>query len=96
MEINDALIDHLAHLSRLEFSGTDREAIIKDLGRILDFCQQLNRVDTGDLEPLIYMTEGAQNLRDDIPKQLISHADALRNAPLKDSDYFKVPKFIEK
>lgn len=96
MEINETLINHLSHLSKLEFNEQEKAAITADLQRILGFCEQLNELDTSGIEPLIYMMPGYQELRDDVPVISITHEEALKNAPLKDSDYFKVPKFIEK
>ena len=94
MEINDALIDRLGYLSKLEFKGDKREAIKKDLGKIIDFVAQLEKVDTEGVEPLIHMTAGVNVLRQDVAEQNYTQKDALKNAPVGDSDYFKVPKVL--
>jgi len=96
MNIDNKTVDHLAHLARLEFENEAKEAIINDLNRILSFVEKLNEVNTDQVEPLIYMTEETNNLREDEVSQTITHAQALKNAPKKDSDYFRVPKFVEK
>ncbi|PKR81953.1 Asp-tRNA(Asn)/Glu-tRNA(Gln) amidotransferase GatCAB subunit C [Brumimicrobium salinarum] len=96
MEIKDELIDHIAHLARLSFTGADKTAIKKDLGNIVDFMGQLNAIDTKNVEPLIYMSEEINVLRSDVPKQDISHEEILKNAPKKDSDYFRIPKVLDK
>ncbi len=96
MEINDEMIAHLAHLSRLQFEGQAKEEIKKDLNRILSFVEKLNELDTANVEPLIYMTDEHNVLREDEVKQDITHQEALRNAPKKDSDYFKVPRVLTK
>ena len=57
--------------------------------------ESLNELDTSNVEPLIYMTEEKNVLRRDESRQEISHEDALKNAPKKDSDYFRVPKVID-
>lgn len=95
MKITDEKIDQLAHLSRLEFDADSKVKIKKDLEDILDFCEQLNTVDTEGVEPLIYMTETHNNVREDEVKQMYSKEQMLSNAPKKDSDYFRVPKVIE-
>ena len=41
------------------------------------------------------MSDEVNVLRDDEVKQEITQAEALKNAPKHDSDYFKVPKVIE-
>lgn len=95
MKITDEKIDQLAHLSRLEFDADSKVKIKKDLEDILDFCEQLNTVDTEGVEPLIYMTETHNNVREDEVKQMYSKEQMLSNAPKKDSDYFRVSKVIE-
>jgi aspartyl-tRNA(Asn)/glutamyl-tRNA(Gln) amidotransferase subunit C len=92
VNIDDYLIDHLSHLSRLKFEGEERENLKKDLGKIVEFMNQLNAVNTVDVKPLIFMSEEINFLRKDEAKALIGKADALKNAPKKDSDYFRVRK----
>lgn len=96
MEINDKIVDKVAGLAKLEFKGEEKEAIKKDMERILSFMDLLNEVDTDGIEPLKYVTEGTLNLRKDIAHTEITKAQALENAPSKDSDYFKVPKVLNK
>ncbi len=96
MEVNDELVDKVAELARLEFKGSDKEAIKTDMQRILNFVEKLNEVDTDGVEPLIYMTDEHLELRVDDAYNPISQEEALKNAPVKDSDYFKVPKVLNK
>lgn len=96
MRINDDTIDRLAHLARLEFIDQEKIKIREDLEKVLGFCEQLNALDTEGVEPLIFMTEEQNVLRDDIMFQDITHEEALLNAPKKDSDYFRAPKVINK
>lgn len=96
MKVTDELVDKLSHLCRLEFEGEAREKIKADFSNILAFCEQLNQLDTEGVEPLIYMTDELNNLRDDVVKEDITQQEALMNAPEKDSDYFKIPKVINK
>lgn len=95
MEVNEALVDKLAHLARLEFNGEEKQHIISDLQRIFGFVEKLQEVDTKGVEPLIYMSEERNVLRADVAKSDLAKKDALLNAPKKDSDYFRVPKVIE-
>jgi aspartyl-tRNA(Asn)/glutamyl-tRNA(Gln) amidotransferase subunit C len=96
MQVDDKLIDKLAHLSRLEFENEAKEEIKKDLTRILSFVDKLNELNTDNVEPLVYMTEEVNVLRDDEVKQTITQEEALKNAPKRDSDYFRVPRVVEK
>ncbi len=95
MKITDEKIEQLAHLSRLEFDDESKQKIKADLENILVFCEKLNEVDTEGVEPLVYMTDTMNNTRTDIVEQAFSREDILKNAPAKDSDYFRVPKVIE-
>ena len=96
MRISDELIDRLAELSKLRFEGEAKENIKVDLEKMLDFVAQLDSVDTEGVEPLIHMSEAVNVLRDDVVHQDITKKDALQNAPVKDSDYFKVPRVVKK
>lgn len=96
MNITDETIDHLAHLSRLEFNGDQKVRIKSDLNKIVAFVDQLSTVDTNGIEPLIFMTETENVLRDDVDVVTISQQEALKNAAVHDSDYFKIPTVLKK
>lgn len=96
MKIDDELIDKLSNLAKLEFHGEERENIKADLDRILGFVEKLKEVDTEGVEPLIYMTDEYAVLREDKAKNTLSKEEALKNAPSRDSDYFRVPKVLNK
>ncbi len=96
MKIDDALIDHIAHLSRLSFEGPEREAIKKDMEQITGFIEKLGELDTDNVAPLIFMNEEVNRLREDVPAQTLTHEEILKNAPKKDTDYFRIPKVLDK
>lgn len=95
MKIDDTLIDRLSTLSKLSFEGEDLDHIKKDLERMLDFLGKLEEVDTEGVEPLIYITEEVNRMRRDVVTSDFTQEEALKNAPSKDSYYFKVPKVIK-
>lgn len=95
MKITNEKIDQLAHLSRLEFDQNEQAKIKTDLENILVLCEKLNEVDTEGINPLIYMTDSENNVREDLVEQNFTREQLLSNAPKKDSDYFRVPKVIE-
>ncbi len=96
MKIDDTLITDLSRLSKLEFKDEEQTQIKEDFTKMLDFVEKLSEVDTEGVEPLIYLTEGYQNPRKDLMVDSTTQQEALKNAPLKDSDYIKVPKFLSK
>ena len=96
MKIDNALIEKLSDLAKLEFDDVSKKEIKEDLNKIIRFVEKLNELDTDGVKPLTYMTEEINNLRDDVAMITISKEDALKNAPEKDSDYFIVPKVLKK
>lgn len=96
MEINIDIINKLSDLAKLNFSDNEKVNLQKDMNQIISFFEKMNEVNTDNIEPLIFMTDEVNILRSDDTKNVISHQEALLNAPAKDSDYFKVPKFLEK
>jgi len=94
-KIDIKTVDEIAHLARLEFSDEAKGEILNDMNRMLAFVDKLNELKTDDVEPLIYMTEERSVMREDEVKVTLTQAEALKNAPKKDSDYFKVPKVID-
>jgi aspartyl-tRNA(Asn)/glutamyl-tRNA(Gln) amidotransferase subunit C len=96
MKITEEIIDHIAHLSRLEFEGEDKKLIIQDLERIVGMMDTLQQIPTDDVEPLIFMTDEYNALREDVAEVSLSQEEVLKNAPKKDSDYFRIPKVLDK
>ena len=94
-KIDIKTVDEIAHLARLEFDQDAKAEILNDMNRMLGFIDKLNELDTANMEPLIYMTQEKNVLRPDEPQVSITQKEALKNAPKKDSDYFKAPKVIE-
>lgn len=88
------MVSHLAHLSRLSFTPEESKEMLNDMNRMLGFVEKMNELDTKGVEPLIYMNDEVNVLRDDETKQEINHEEALLNAPKRDSDFFRVPKVI--
>ena len=96
MEVNNKLIQDIAKLSKLKFDDSAEEKMKSDLEKMLAFVDKLNEIDTEGIDPLIYMSEEVNVLREDKVTESTSQEDALKNAPEKDSDYFKVPTVLKK
>lgn len=94
-KIDIKTVDEIAHLARLEFNEASKPEIVNDMNRMLSFIDKLNELDTDNVAPLIYMTDEKNVLRQDVPETTLTQKEALKNAPKKDSDYFKAPKVIE-
>lgn len=96
MKITNEEIQKLAHLSRLELDAAAASQMVADMNKILGFVEKIQELDLTDIEPLEFVNDQVNILRADEVVQLISHEEALSNAPQKDSDYFKVPKVMGK
>lgn len=89
------MVDKLAHLSRLQFNKTEKDEIKNDLKRMIAFVEKLNELDLNGVKPMLFMSEEVNVLREDEIKGSISREEALKNAPLHDEQFFKVPKVIK-
>jgi len=95
MKIDETTLDRIAELARLDMRDPDlRRTMLHDMQRVIDFVEVLAKVDTQGVEPLIFLTDEQDQLRPDLPTMEISKEEALANAPVKDSDYFKVPRVV--
>ena len=95
MNIDNALILRLETLARLELSETERVKLLKDLANILTMVDKLNELDVDGVEPLIYIGDEVNVFREDEVRHQVSKAEALKNAPDHNADYFRVPKVVE-
>lgn len=94
MEINDAMVEKIAHLARLQFPDAEKESIKNDLQRMIEFVEKLDELNLDGVEPLLHMSDEINVLREDEIKGSVSREDALKNAPAHDAEYFKVPRVI--
>ncbi|HJN63836.1 MAG TPA: Asp-tRNA(Asn)/Glu-tRNA(Gln) amidotransferase subunit GatC [Flavobacteriales bacterium] len=95
MKITNKLIEDIAALAKLEFDAKSAELMKADLEKIIGFVDKLSEIDTEGVEPLIYLSEEVNVLREDEIRAVISQVEALKNAPQKDSDYFKVSTVLK-
>jgi aspartyl-tRNA(Asn)/glutamyl-tRNA(Gln) amidotransferase subunit C len=87
-------VEHIAKLANLEFTDAEKNKYTQQMNQMLAYVEQMNKLDTGDVEPLSHVIELSNVFRADEAKPGISTEDALRNAPSKDEHFFKVPKVI--
>ncbi|MFK7983564.1 MAG: Asp-tRNA(Asn)/Glu-tRNA(Gln) amidotransferase subunit GatC [Saprospiraceae bacterium] len=95
MQVDKTLISKLEKLARLKLSATESTQIQGDLNNILQMVSKLEELDLDNVEPLIYITEEVNVLREDEIKNQVDRAAALSNAPDKNEEHFKVPKVID-
>ncbi|MBI1315460.1 Asp-tRNA(Asn)/Glu-tRNA(Gln) amidotransferase subunit GatC [bacterium] len=94
MRIEKEDVEKLAHLARLEFTGAELDAMVNDFDKMLGFVQRIQTLDLEGIEPLVYLNEEGQPLREDRPSEPMEPAEALRNSENSDGGYFRVPRVL--
>lgn len=95
--MDTALISKLEKLARLRLSDPERNHFAADLDRILAMINTLQQLNTEGVEPLVYLNESGDVVREDqlSSSDVFYTNQALQNAPDQDGKYFRVPKMIE-
>jgi aspartyl-tRNA(Asn)/glutamyl-tRNA(Gln) amidotransferase subunit C len=97
MKLTEKDVRHVADLANLALTDAEIAKMTHDLDGILTHIDKLNQLDTSNVEPMTQvLVESQDALRDDVERPPLGNADALANAPLSGSGYFKVPKVIER
>jgi aspartyl-tRNA(Asn)/glutamyl-tRNA(Gln) amidotransferase subunit C len=94
MAVNKQDVEKIAELARLIFSEEELENFTPQMNKILSYMDKLNELNTDNVEPLSHPVEQTNVFREDELRPSISIEDALKNAPSKDENHFKVPKVI--
>ena len=79
MEVTEQMVEKLAHLAKLNFNATEKQAIQQDLQSMIAFVEKLQTLDTTNVEPLLHMGNNTNVLREDIVKGSITKNEALLN-----------------
>ncbi|HUU68399.1 MAG TPA: Asp-tRNA(Asn)/Glu-tRNA(Gln) amidotransferase subunit GatC [Planctomycetota bacterium] len=95
MKITPELVDYIAHLARIELTDDERKLYRVQLESILDYIDKLNELDTSGVEPMIHTLSITNVFRADAVKPSLPTGQALRNAPDRTEDSYKVPAVIE-
>ena len=92
--VDDATIEYVGILAKLELSREERQAAKRDMSRMLDYVDKLNELDTEGVEPMSHVFPVNNVFREDVVTNGDGSADTLANAPVKKDGGFKVPKTI--
>ncbi len=87
-------VEHVAALARLSFSEEEKLKLTAQLNEILRYMEQLNTLDTSNVEPLSHVIEVQNVFREDVQRPSLPREEALKNAPSHTEEFFKVPKVI--
>lgn len=95
MSIDKVTVEKIAHLARIEVAQSDLEPMAAELSNILDWVEQLAKVNTDDVPPMTSVVEAKLPWRKDEVTDGNRLEDILANAPEAEHGFFAVPKVIE-
>lgn len=87
-------VEHISWLASIKIADQEKEEFVAQLGSVLEYFQQLDEVETKDVEPTYRVVDLANIFRDDIPDESLDQEEALSNAPRKEEGYFKSPRIV--
>ncbi len=87
-------VQHIAKLSRLTLTETEAESYSHQLSAILDSFNEISKVETKNVEPLVTPTEMAMVLRADQVEEKNNVDEIMKNAPARSGNLFKVPPVV--
>jgi aspartyl-tRNA(Asn)/glutamyl-tRNA(Gln) amidotransferase subunit C len=99
LKLTEDQVRYVSDLANLQLTPEEITQMSHDLGEILTFIEQLNELDTANVEPMAQVINEADEiatLREDVPHTPLSNQQVLANAPAAGNGYFKVPKVIER
>lgn len=94
MSVTRKDVEYIAQLARLRFKDEELENFTHQLNEILNYVEKLSELDTADVEPLNHPIENVNVFREDELKPSVDTEEALKNAPDRTDEFFKVPKVI--
>lgn len=99
MNLSEEEVRYVADLANLRLSDEEVLRMSHDLGGILTHIDQLNELDTTDVEPMaqvLFDADEIATLREDVPHECLSNKEALANAAVSGAGYYKVPRVIDR
>lgn len=95
MKITEETIDYVSELAKLQLTEEEKEKAKVDIGKILDYMDKMNEIDTKNISPMTHVFEQKNIVREDIVTNGLEIDQILANAPVKNHECFIVPKTVE-
>ena len=92
--IDKIKVEQIAQLARLKISEQEAELLSEQLSKVFTYFEEIAKIDTTNVEPLVTPVDIDSFPREDIVKNEISVEEMLSNAPDKVGRLFKVPPVI--
>lgn len=96
MSVTKKDVEWAAKLARLEFTENEKEELIEDLNKILDYVDKLNEIETDNEDIIVNPYYIENKFREDVVQQSIPFQDIVKNSPEHSEEYIVVPKVIGK
>ena len=93
--ITDKTIEYVGILAKLELDSEEKEQAKKDMGRMLDYIDKLNELDTSSVEPMSHVFPVQNVFREDVVINGDGSEETLKNAPQEKDTMFVVPKTFD-
>jgi aspartyl-tRNA(Asn)/glutamyl-tRNA(Gln) amidotransferase subunit C len=84
-------VRHVAKLARLSFSDEEVDRLAPELSKIVEYVEQMDRLDLEGVEPTSHVVELQNVLREDVPRPSLPKEKALEQAPDVAAGGFRVP-----
>ena len=95
MSLTHDQVRWVAHLARLELSEAELESMTRQLSAILEYVDQLQKINTDNVEPLAHPLPIQNVFREDEPALSLPVDAALKNAPDRRANFYGVPAVLE-
>lgn len=94
MKISKKEVEHVAHLARLTLIDEELETMTGQLDNILSYVDKLDQLDTSQVAATFHVFSVSNAFREDVEKESLTQAEAVKNGPQQDGQMFQVPRII--
>ena len=95
MSNDNSTVKKVAILSRIEVQKDEEDKLIQELNNILGWVDELKKVNTENVDPMLSVFNESMMMRDDDPQSNYDTDEILKNSPKNNAGFFVVPKFLE-
>ncbi len=95
MEVDEATVRRIARLARIKITDEEASSLKGELSGILNWVEQLDAVDTENVEPMTSVVPIKLRMRDDVVTDGEKAGDVTQNAPMSEDGFYVVPKVVE-
>ncbi len=94
MRITESQVEHIAKLARLHLTADELHLYQKNMEKVLDYVQQLESLDTDDIEPAYHAIQLQDHFRQDQVEEGLTQEQTFANAASQTASFFQVPQIL--